>query len=379
MNTPRIIVAMSGGVDSSVAAWRLNSQREAIAGLFMRNWTDDGNGQCHAEEDRRDAVAVCGILGIAFHFRDFSHEYWQEVFTHFLAEYANGRTSNPDVLCNREIKFKHFLETARELGADRIATGHYARIEHYRQRWHLLRGADRSKDQSYFLHQLGQEQLAATLFPIGDLEKQQLRQLAHQTGLPTHAKKDSTGICFIGERNFREFLKQYLPAQPGEIRDPQEQRIAEHPGVFYFTLGQRQGLNIGGVRNRPPSPWYVIGKDLATNVLYVDQHRDSPFLQSRWLRSEPAHWVSGSPPAHTFTCTAQTRYRQADEPCKVTVRNDGSLDVDFTRTQWAVTPGQSLVLYDGNECLGGAVIATTDAPLERKRARNLSKTENVLQ
>ncbi len=184
---------MSGGVDSSVAAWRLNSQREAIAGLFMRNWTDDGNGQCHAEEDRRDAVAVCGILGIAFHFRDFSHEYWQEVFTHFLAEYANGRTPNPDVLCNREIKFKHFLETARELGADRIATGHYARIEHYRQRWHLLRGADRSKDQSYFLHQLGQEQLAATLFPIGDLEKQQLRQLAHQTGLPTHAKKTQLG------------------------------------------------------------------------------------------------------------------------------------------------------------------------------------------
>ncbi|HHW4677902.1 MAG TPA: tRNA 2-thiouridine(34) synthase MnmA [Xylella sp.] len=379
MNVPRIIVGMSGGVDSSVAAWHLNSQHEAIAGLFMQNWTDNGNHKCHAEDDRRDAVKVCGILGIPFHFRDFSREYWHEVFTHFLVEYANGRTPNPDILCNREIKFKHFLDAARELGAERIATGHYARIEHHRGSWRLLRGIDRNKDQSYFLHQLGQEQLAATLFPIGDLKKSQLRRLAQHAGLPTHAKKDSTGICFIGERNFRNFIKQYLPAQPGEIRDPQEQRIAEHPGVFYFTLGQRQGLNIGGVRNRTAAPWYVIGKDVTTNVLYVDQHRDSPFLQSRWLRSEPAHWVSGSPPAHTFTCTAQTRHRQADEPCAVTVLDDGSLDVHFTQTQWAVTPGQSLVLYDGDECLGGAIIAMTDAPLERKLKRKLSKPEEMLQ
>lgn len=375
MSTPAIMVGVSGGVDSSVAALRLVRQGEAVAGLFMQNWEEDGTGECRAEDDRRDAVAVCGVLGIPFHFRNFSGEYWAGVFEHFLAEYAAGRTPNPDVLCNREVKFKHFLDAARALGAERIATGHYARTAHAGGRWKLLRGADRGKDQSYFLHQLGQEQLAATLFPIGELEKTDLRRIAREAGLPTHAKKDSTGICFIGERDFREFLGRYLPARAGEIRDPQGRRVAEHPGVFYFTLGQREGLNIGGVRGRPAAPWYVVGKDVPNNVLYVDQDRDSPWLQSSWLHSEPAHWIAGSPPARRFACTAQTRYRQADEPCTVTVEDDGTLGVRFARPQRAVTPGQSLVLYDGAECLGGAVIAATDAPLERQLGALLSHNE----
>ena len=368
MSSPQIVVGVSGGVDSSVAALRLVQQGLPVAGLFMQNWADDGSGHCRAEEDRRDAVAVCGRLEIPFHFRDFSGEYWQGVFEHFLSEYAAGRTPNPDVLCNREVKFKHFLDAARELGAERIATGHYARIDQHRGTWRLLRGADRSKDQSYFLHQLGQAQLAATLFPIGELQKTDLRAIAREAGLPTHAKKDSTGICFIGERDFRQFLGQYLPARTGQIQDPHGAVIAEHPGVFYYTLGQREGLNIGGVRGRPAAPWFVVGKDVARNVLYVDQGHDSPYLQSQWLQSEAFHWIAGAPPAARFECTAQTRYRQPDEPCVVTVRSDGGVDVHFPRPQRAVTPGQSLVLYDGDVCLGGAVIATTDAPLERAQA-----------
>jgi len=368
MTTPRVIVGVSGGVDSSVAALRLVQQGEPVAGLFMQNWADDSSGDCRAEDDRRDAVAVCGRLGIPFHFRDFSQEYWQGVFEHFLAEYAAGRTPNPDVLCNREVKFKHFLDAARELGAEKIATGHYARVAFGEGHWQLLRGVDRSKDQSYFLHQLGQEQLSATLFPIGDMQKSELRAVAREAGLQTHDKKDSTGICFIGERDFREFLGRYLPAKRGEMRDPQGQRIGEHPGVFYFTLGQREGLQIGGVRGRPAAPWYVVGKDVANNILYVDQDTQSPWLQSHALHSEPAHWTRGAAPARRFECTAQTRYRQADEACTVNVADDGTLSVEFARAQRAVTPGQSVVLYDGDLCLGGAVIASTDAPLERRIA-----------
>ncbi|WP_045727473.1 tRNA 2-thiouridine(34) synthase MnmA [Xanthomonas sp. GPE 39] len=391
MSAPHIMVGVSGGVDSSVAAWQLVQQGHAVSGLFMQNWADDGSvdaqegasdaesgkpkaSACRAETDRRDAVAVCGMLGIPFHFRDFSKEYWQGVFAHFLAEYAAGRTPNPDVLCNREVKFKHFLDAARDLGAERIATGHYARVTFTDRRWRLLRGLDRNKDQSYFLHQLGQAQLAATLFPVGELPKEQVRRIARQAGLPTHAKKDSTGICFIGERDFRTFLSRYLPARRGEIRDPHEHIVAEHPGVFYFTLGQREGLNIGGVRGRAAAPWYVIGKDVARNVLYVDQDRDSPHLMATQLRSENAHWIAGAPPARHFACRAQTRYRQADEPCMVEVSDDGTLTVRFERPQRAVTPGQSLVLYQGEECLGGAVIATTDAPLERRLAQRATAT-----
>jgi tRNA-specific 2-thiouridylase len=358
----RTIVGMSGGVDSSVAALLLRDAGEPIAGLFMQNWADDGSGDCRADDDRRDAVAVCGRLGIPIHFRDFSSEYWSGVFEHFLAEYAAGRTPNPDVLCNREIKFKHFLDAAHALGAERIATGHYARVDHETQgRVRLLRALDRNKDQSYFLHQLGQSQLAATVFPLGHLPKDQVRAIARDAALPTHAKKDSTGICFIGERDFREFLARYLPARPGEIRDPQGRVIGEHPGVFFFTLGQREGLHIGGVRGRDPAPWYVVDKRVEDNVLVVDQGSDSPHLQSTMLWSETAHWIAGAPPAATFECTAQTRYRQHDEACTVRVLDDGTVEVHFDRPQRAVTPGQSLVLYDGEECLGGAVIARTDA------------------
>ena len=362
MSTPRIIAGVSGGVDSSVAALRLVQAGEPVAGLFMQNWADDGSGDCRAEDDRRDAVAVCGKLGIPFHFRDFSSEYWEGVFTHFLAEYAAGRTPNPDVLCNREVKFKHFLDAARELGAEKIATGHYARTDSLDGRHRLLRGMDRNKDQSYFLHQLGQAQLASTKFPVGELPKTEVRRLASDAGFATANKKDSTGICFIGERDFRSFLAQYLPARPGEMRTPDGTTVGTHPGVFYFTLGQREGLHIGGVRGRPQAPWFVVGKDLARNLLYVDQGHDSPWLHSTTLHSEAAHWIAGAPPASRFACTAQTRYRQAEEACEVEVRDDGSLQVRFARPQRAVTPGQSVVLYDADACLGGAVIAATDAP-----------------
>jgi tRNA-specific 2-thiouridylase len=378
VSAPRIIVGMSGGVDSSVAALLLRDQAltdpaRSVAGLFMTNWADDGSGDCRAEDDRRDAVAVCGRLGLPIHFRDFSNEYWAGVFEHFLAEYAAGRTPNPDVLCNREIKFKYFLDAARELGAEFIATGHYARARERDGVWQLLRAADRNKDQSYFLHQLGQAQLAATLFPLGALIKPDVRRMAAEAGLPTAAKKDSTGICFIGERDFREFLSQYLPAKPGPMITPDGRRIGEHPGVFYFTLGQREGLHIGGVRGFAAAPWFVVGKRVADNTLIVDQGTDSPYLFSNRLWSERAHWIAGTAPATRFACSAQTRYRQQDEACEVEVREDGTLAVVFERPQRAVTPGQSLVLYDGEVCLGGAVIAATDAPLEREGAGATSR------
>ncbi|MGV8944416.1 tRNA 2-thiouridine(34) synthase MnmA [Thermomonas sp.] len=363
MSAGRIVVGMSGGVDSSVAALLLRDQSFDVTGLFMQNWAEDGSGDCRAEDDRRDAVAVSGVLGLPIKFRDFSREYWDGVFTHFLAEYAAGRTPNPDVLCNREIKFKHFLDAAHELGADAIATGHYARVDCVDGMYRLLRARDRGKDQSYFLHQLGQAQLAATRFPLGELHKDDVRRIATNAGLSTSAKQDSTGICFIGERDFRTFLAHYLPAKPGEMRDPLGVRIGEHPGVFFFTLGQREGLHIGGVRGRDDAPWYVVGKDIERNILYVDQGHDSPWLQSTTVRSECAHWIAGSAPARRFSCTAQTRYRQADEACEVEVLDDGSLQVQFARPQRAVTPGQSLVLYDGEVCLGGAVILSTNAPV----------------
>ena len=359
----RIVVGVSGGVDSSVAALLLRDAGFDVTGVFMQNWADDGSGDCRAEDDRRDAVAVCGTLGLPIRFRDFSREYRDGVFRNFLAEYAAGRTPNPDVLCNRESKFKHFLDAARELGAEAIGTGHYARIDRVDGRYRLLRAKDRGKDQSYFLHQLGQAQLAVTRFPLGELAKGEVRRIAAAHGLQTAGKKDSTGICFIGERDFRDFLSRYLPAKPGEIRTPDGQRVGEHPGVFYFTLGQREGLNIGGVRGRAQAPWFVVGKDIGRNILYVDQGHDSPWLQSHTLRSEAAHWVAGQPPASRFRCTAQTRYRQPDEACDVEVLDDGSLAVRFERAQRAVTPGQSLVLYDGDACLGGAIILSTDAPV----------------
>ena len=357
-----VMVGMSGGVDSSVAALLLARAQTPVAGLFMQNWEEDERfGECQADRDRADALRVCGKLGIAFHTRNFAAEYWDQVFEPFLAEYRAGRTPNPDVLCNREIKFKTFLDHARALGAEKIATGHYARSDSIDGRHRLLRGRDANKDQSYFLYTLGQEQLASTLFPIGELPKPEVRALARAADLPTHDKKDSTGICFIGERDFREFLSHYIPAGKGELRTPDGCRIGEHDGVMYYTLGQRNGLGIGGRRGAASTAWYVVGKDVAQNVLYVAQGGENAWLQSRHLRASQLSWTAAAPPAAEFRCTAKTRYRQTDQAC--TVRMQGSeCNVEFDSTQRAVTPGQSVVFYRGEECLGGGVIDTTDAP-----------------
>ncbi len=355
----RVMVGLSGGVDSSVAALLLARGGDAVEGLFMHNWREDERApDCRAEDDRRDAVAVAGRLGIPFHVRDFSAAYWDGVFEHFLAEYAAGRTPNPDVLCNREIKFKSFLDAARELGADKIATGHYARVRERDGRYELLRGVDADKDQSYFLHALGQPQLAATVFPLGQLHKPDVRRLAREAGLPTHAKKDSTGICFIGERDFRRFLARYLPARPGPIRTPDGRTLGEHSGIMYHTLGQRQGLGLGGVRGAPDRPWYVVGKDIGTHTLIVAQ--DEHWLQARRLTASGLTWVAGAAPAPTFRCTARTRYRQDDQACEVQI-TAAAAEVRFDAPQRAVTPGQAVVFYDGDRCLGGGTIEMTDA------------------
>ncbi len=358
------MLGISGGVDSAVAALLLQRQGVPLTALFMTNWEDDGSGECRSEADRRDALAVCGRLAIPFHHANFSSDYWDSVFQRFLSEYAAGRTPNPDILCNREIKFRTFLDHARALGADRIATGHYARTDFQDGRWRLLRAADSSKDQSYFLCALGQQALAATLFPLGELLKSDVRALAREAQLPVHGKKDSTGICFIGERDFRRFLSGYLAAQPGLICDPDGQPLGQHGGVCFHTLGQREGLQLGGVRGRAAAPWYVVGKDVARNILYVDQGQDSRWLLSTGLAANEASWTAGSAPARTFECSAKTRYRQTDQPCRVEVGDDGSLQVSFSDAQRAVTPGQTVAFYSADECLGGATIASTNAPLE---------------
>ena len=357
----KVMLGISGGVDSSVAAVLLQQAGCEVEGLFMQNWEeDDRDGPCTTDADRKDAVAVCGRLGIPFHARNFATAYWDGVFEHFLAEYRAGRTPNPDVLCNREIKFKTFLDEARALGADKIATGHYARVDFHDGKYRLLRALDAAKDQTYFLHALGQQQLAATLFPLGEIEKSEVRRMAREASLPTHAKKDSTGICFIGERDFRSFLAQYIPAQPGPMRTPAGETVGEHQGVMYYTLGQRNGLGIGGRHGASGEAWYVVGKDVASNILYVAQGGENDWLYSRRLLTELPHWVAGEPPAERFRCTAKTRYRQQDQTCTVIVRDD-SLEVIFDQPQRAVTPGQSVVFYDGDACLGGAVIERTDA------------------
>jgi tRNA-specific 2-thiouridylase len=358
----KVMLGISGGVDSSVAALLLQQAGHQVEGLFMQNWEEDErSGPCTTDADRKDAVAVCGRLGIPFHARNFATAYWDGVFEHFLAEYRVGRTPNPDVLCNREIKFKTFLDEAHVLGAEKIATGHYARVDFHGGRYRLLRAVDAAKDQSYFLHALGQQQLGATLFPLGEIEKPRVREMAREAALPTHAKKDSTGICFIGERDFRSFLAQYIPARPGEMRTPAGELIGEHQGVMYYTLGQRNGLGIGGRHGASGEAWYVVGKEVAANVLYVAQGGENHWLYSRRLLTEAPSWVAGTAPSEHFRCTARTRYRQSDQACGVSVRG-ASLEVCFDEPQRAVTPGQSVVLYDGDVCLGGAVIAATDAP-----------------
>jgi len=362
MNTPSVMVGMSGGVDSSVAALLLKREGCDVAGLFMQNWVEDDRfGECQADRDRADAVRVCARLDLPFHARNFAADYWDRVFENFLSEYRAGRTPNPDVLCNREIKFKTFLEHARALGAERIATGHYARSDVVDGRHRLLRGRDTNKDQSYFLHTLGQDALRSTVFPVGELAKPQVRRMAAEAGLPTHAKKDSTGICFIGERDFREFLGQYIPARPGELRSPDGNLLGEHIGTMYYTLGQREGLRIGGRRGAGSAPWYVVGKDVPANVLYVAQGVDNPWLFSSRLAAGELSWVAGTAPAADFRCTARTRYRQVDQTCRVRVEGD-RCEVTFDIPQRAVTPGQSVVFYCGDECLGGGIIDVTDAP-----------------
>ncbi|USZ48625.1 tRNA 2-thiouridine(34) synthase MnmA [Halomonas sp. DN3] len=359
-STGKVIVGMSGGVDSSVSALRLLQQGYQVEGLFMKNWDeDDGTEYCTAMEDLADAEAVCKKLGIPLHTANFAAEYWDNVFEHFLAEYKAGRTPNPDILCNREIKFKVFLDYAEMLGAEMIATGHYVRRGERDGRPRLLKGLDGNKDQSYFLHAVPEAAIARTLFPVGEIEKPEVRAIAEQHDLVTAKKKDSTGICFIGERRFSDFLKQYLPAQPGSIETPDGDVIGDHMGLMYYTLGQRQGLGIGGLANYSEDPWYVAGKDLERNVLIAVQGKHHPLLYTDSLATEAMDWVAGEPPCVEGRFSAKTRYRQDDVPCTLTTRADGGVAVHFDDPQRAVTPGQSLVIYDGDVCLGGGVIRST--------------------
>jgi tRNA-specific 2-thiouridylase len=360
MTRPYVIVGMSGGVDSSVAALLLQQQGYRVEGLFMKNWEeDDDAGYCAAAADLADARAVCGKLAIPLHTINFSAEYWERVFSHFLAEYSAGRTPNPDILCNKEIKFRAFLDHALQLGADAIATGHYARVDAVDGVYRLRKGLDPDKDQSYFLYTLQQEQLSRTLFPVGELRKSEVRSLALEHGLVTHDKKDSTGICFIGERRFKDFLARYLPACPGEMRTPEAELVGRHDGLMYYTLGQRQGLGIGGRKEHGEAPWYVVDKELERNVLVVAQGHDHPRLFSSALEAGQLHWVAGRPPAAPHACHGKVRYRQGDQPCTITALNAERCQVSFAQAQRAVTPGQSVVFYDDDVCLGGGIIEQT--------------------
>ncbi|MEE3157761.1 MAG: tRNA 2-thiouridine(34) synthase MnmA [Pseudomonadota bacterium] len=357
----RVIVGMSGGVDSSVSAALLLEQGYQVEGLFMKNWDeDDGTEYCTAKEDLADAQAVSDRLGIKLHTANFAAEYWDNVFEHFLEEYKAGRTPNPDILCNREIKFKAFLDYALSLGADLIATGHYVRRAERDGQTLLLRGIDNNKDQSYFLHAVGAEQIARTLFPVGELEKPEVRKIAERYELATARKKDSTGICFIGERRFSDFLKQYLPAQPGDIETTDGTVIGRHVGLMYHTIGQREGLGIGGLQGASDDPWYVLKKDLTRNVLVVGQGNNHPWLFSDALTCSSIYWVNELDVTEPVQLTAKVRYRQADQACTLEKTATGYL-VRFDEPQRAVTPGQSLVLYQGDVCLGGGVIETAIA------------------
>jgi len=349
----RVVVGLSGGVDSAVAALLLKRAGHDVTGLFMKNWEeDDTDAHCTAEEDLKEVRAVCEVLAIQFQTVNFSAEYWDRVFQYFLNEHKAGRTPNPDVLCNKEIKFNAFLDHALALGADKIATGHYAQVREVDGRHQLLKGADAAKDQTYFLYTLGQAELSRTLFPIGHLAKSEVRALARNAGLPNHDRKDSTGICFIGERDFRDFLKRYLPAQPGELRTLAGDYKGRHEGALYYTIGQRQGLGIGGAGEA----WYVVDKDIEKNVLYVEQGEHHPALYSPALLASQLHWVAGVPPPLPHACSAKVRYRQTDQPCTIGQLAAGTAQVTFASPQRAVTPGQSVVFYDGDICLGGGVI-----------------------
>ena len=353
MKQQRVIVGLSGGVDSAVAALLLKQQGYEVIGLFMKNWEDDDDDEyCPSRVDLVDAASVADHIGIDLEAVNFSAEYKDRVFATFLQEYQAGRTPNPDVLCNAEIKFKAFLDHALAMGADSIATGHYARLERSNGSVKLLRALDESKDQSYFLYRLNQAQLSKTLFPLGELRKTDVREIAREYNFANHAKKDSTGICFIGERPFREFLNRYLPKQPGAMHTPEGKQIGEHQGLMFYTIGQRQGLGIGG----PGEPWFVAGKNMEKNILYVVQGHDHPALLKPTLSASDLSWIGGDAPEITPSYGAKTRYRQRDATCRINEVNLDSCAVAFEQPQWAVTPGQSVVLYDRDVCLGGGII-----------------------
>ena len=385
MSRSRVVVGLSGGVDSAVSAWLLKQQGYEVVGLFMKNWEDDDDGEyCSTRQDLIDATAVADVIGIDIEAVNFAAEYKDRVFADFLREYSAGRTPNPDVLCNAEIKFKSFLDHAMSLGAEHIATGHYARVRWvpadprmpYGQEegsraeardgarvrevngeFQLLRGLDASKDQSYFLHRLNQAQLAKMLFPVGELAKTEVRRIAAEIGLPNAKKKDSTGICFIGERPFREFLNRYLPTQPGPMNTPDGKTVGEHIGLAFYTLGQRKGIGLGGSRAGSGEPWFVARKDMASNTLWVVQGHDHPWLLARRVSAVDASWTSGRTPAPGTRLGAKTRYRQSDGACAVAAVEGDAFSLKFDAPQWAATPGQSAVLYDGEVCLGGGIIA----------------------
>jgi len=366
----RVVVGLSGGVDSAVTAYLLKQQGHEVVGIFMKNWEDDDDSEyCSSNIDFVDAAAVADVIGIEIEHVNFAADYKDRVFAEFLREYQAGRTPNPDVLCNAEIKFKAFLDHAMRLGAGKIATGHYARVRQNPQTglFELLKGLDPAKDQSYFLHRLNQAQLSKTLFPVGELHKTEVRRIAEEIRLPNAKKKDSTGICFIGERPFREFLNRYISREPGPILDDRGRTLGQHVGLSFYTLGQRQGLGIGGVKEKGAqrgagdhAPWFVARKELETNTLRVVQGHDHPWLLSHTLVAGDASWVAGMPPAST-ALAAKTRYRQQDAACTLGAHGAEAFALRFSEAQWAVTPGQSAVLYDGEVCLGGGVIASADA------------------
>jgi tRNA-specific 2-thiouridylase len=349
----RVIVGMSGGVDSSVAAARLLEQGHHVTGLFMKNWEEDDTAEyCSAAVDLADTEEVCKMLEIPLRTINFSHEYWNNVFQLFLSEYRAGRTPNPDVVCNKEIKFKEFLRWALDLGADYIATGHYARLQRRGRHFQLCKGRDGNKDQSYFLHTLGQDALRYASFPIGEMQKERVRASAMDMGLPVHSKKDSTGICFIGERRFNDFLNRFLPAQKGQIKTLEGEVVGEHSGSYYYTIGQRQGLGIGG----EGEPWYVAQKDVKRNIVYVVQGHDHPSLMHRIVLAESMHWITGMPPILPMQCKAKVRYHQQDQDCVIAMLGPNFSRIVFDQPQWAVTPGQSIVFYSDDVCIGGGII-----------------------
>nr|WP_315228043.1 tRNA 2-thiouridine(34) synthase MnmA [uncultured Limnohabitans sp.] len=367
-NNKRVVVGLSGGVDSAVTAYLLKQQGYEVIGIFMKNWEDDDDSEfCSSNIDFVDAAAVADVIGIEIEHVNFAAEYKDRVFAEFLREYQSGRTPNPDILCNAEIKFKAFLDHAMRLGAEKIATGHYARVREVNGEFQLLKGLDASKDQSYFLHRLNQAQLSKTMFPVGELHKTEVRRIADEIGLPNAKKKDSTGICFIGERPFRDFLNRYIANAPGPIKDERGRKIGNHVGLSFYTLGQRQGLGIGGLKEKGAQrgggehqPWFVARKDLATNTLYVVQGHDHPWLLYGSLQADDLSWCAPHQPA-LGRYAAKTRYRQTDAPCALSYNEKGELVLAFDDPQWAVTPGQSAVLYDGDVCLGGGVIANAAA------------------